>query len=83
MTRNVRALKTEGVVTYQPMYDEATGSIRVERSARPTAGSAITASTPRARSALPWPCSRRAVNSTRQSGGRPAGGGLPQGHHDA
>ena len=30
MTRNVRALKTEGVVTYQPMYDEATGSIRVE-----------------------------------------------------
>jgi hypothetical protein len=30
MTRNVRALKTEGVVTYQPMYDEATGSIRIE-----------------------------------------------------
>jgi hypothetical protein len=28
-TRNVRALRTEGVVSYQPMYDEATGDLRV------------------------------------------------------
>jgi hypothetical protein len=30
MVRNVRSLKSEGVVTYQPMYDEATGHIHVE-----------------------------------------------------
>jgi hypothetical protein len=30
MARNIRSLKTEGVVTYQPMYDEATGHVRVE-----------------------------------------------------
>jgi hypothetical protein len=30
MVRNIRALKTEGVVTYQPMYDEATGHVHSE-----------------------------------------------------
>jgi hypothetical protein len=30
IVRNIRALKTEGVVTYQPMYDEATGHVKVE-----------------------------------------------------
>jgi len=30
MTRNLRALKSEGVITYQPMYDEATGNVRIE-----------------------------------------------------
>ncbi|HQR71508.1 MAG TPA: zinc-dependent metalloprotease, partial [Burkholderiaceae bacterium] len=29
-TRNVRALKSEGVVSYQPMYDAATGNVRTE-----------------------------------------------------
>jgi hypothetical protein len=30
MVRNIRAAKTEGVITYQPMYDEATGHLRPE-----------------------------------------------------
>ncbi len=30
VTRNIRALRTEGVVAYQPMYDEATGNLRIE-----------------------------------------------------
>jgi hypothetical protein len=30
MVRHIRAMKSEGVVTYQPMYDEASGEIRVE-----------------------------------------------------
>ena len=30
MVRNVRSLKSEGVVTYQPMFDEASGHVRVE-----------------------------------------------------
>jgi hypothetical protein len=30
MVRYIRAMKSEGVVTYQPMYDEASGEIRVE-----------------------------------------------------
>ncbi len=30
MVRNVRSLKSEGVVTYQPMFDEATGHVRTE-----------------------------------------------------
>jgi hypothetical protein len=30
MVRNIRASKSEGVITYQPMYDEATGHVRAE-----------------------------------------------------
>jgi hypothetical protein len=30
MVRNIRAAKSEGVITYQPMFDEATGHVRVE-----------------------------------------------------
>ena len=30
MVRNIRAAKTEGVITYQSMYDEATGHVRAE-----------------------------------------------------
>ena len=65
VTRNVRALRTEGVVAYQPMYDEATGNLphRGHRLGSMVA-CATTATTRRARSALRWRCSKPAANST-------------------
>ena len=50
MTRNVRALRTEGVVAYQPMYDAATGDLRIEAiGSRSMAACATTANTRRAK----------------------------------
>jgi hypothetical protein len=67
MTRNVRALKTEGVVTYQPMYDAISGDSMRRRSvsqATLTAGFATILNTRRAKWGLRYHCSRRAASLT-------------------
>ncbi len=66
MVRNIRALKTEGVVTYTPMYDAVSGELSQRRSvprATRTAAFATTSNTLRAKWDSRCRCSRRAASS--------------------